>query len=59
MARGNRSNKEVRMTSIVQRKKRREMDVEDGRKFSPKFDNERESKIVHINPKTTGGGNCN
>jgi phosphate starvation-inducible protein PhoH and related proteins len=52
MARANRSNKEVRVASRVQRKKRREMDVEDGRKFSPKFDNERESKIVHINPKT-------
>ena len=56
MARGNRSNREVRVGKRVQRQKRREMDVGDGRKFAPKFNDEREAKVVHINPKTQAQG---
>lgn len=52
MARSNLSNREVRAGKREIRKKRREMAVEDGRKFKDKFSDERESKIVHINPKT-------
>ena len=52
MARSNLSNREVRASKREIRQKRREMAVEDGRKFKDKFSDERESKIVHINPKT-------
>ena len=52
MARSNLSNREVRAGKREIRQKRREMAVEDGRKFKDKFSDERESKIVHIQPKT-------
>ena len=52
MARGNRSNREVRSGQRQNSQKRREMAIEDGRKFREKFAEEREAKVIHINPKT-------
>lgn len=52
MARNNSSNREVRHGQRENRQKRREMSKDDGRKFSPKFEDEREARVVHINPKT-------
>ena len=48
MARSNRSNKEVRVTSRQRRQEKRE----ESRKFNEKFSDERASKIVNIQPKT-------
>lgn len=48
MARGNRSNREVRVTARERRKEKRE----DSRKFNEKFSEDRTSKIVNIQPKT-------
>ena len=48
MARANRSNKEVRVTSRQRRQEKRE----ESRKFNEKFSDERASKIVNIQPKT-------
>ena len=52
MARNNRSNREVRVGQRENRQKRRDMAKEDGRKFNDKFTDEREARVVHINPKT-------
>lgn len=52
MARGNRSNREVRSGQRQNSQKRRDMAIEDGRKFREKFAEEREAKVIHINPKT-------
>lgn len=52
MARNNRSNREVRQGQRENRQKRREMAQEEGRKFKEKFSDERQSKIVNIQPKT-------